>query len=48
VQQKCHSFLVSFGVSYNFVAQKWSILAVFHKKSIFGKLLGSRLEGIEI
>jgi len=32
--------LLSFGVSYDFVARKWRILAIFHtKKSIFGKLL---------
>ena len=26
--------LLSFGVSYDFVAQKWKILAIFHKKKI--------------
>ena len=31
---------LSFGVSYDFVAQKWRILEIFHKKeSILGKLL---------
>ena len=36
--------LLSFGVSYNFVAQKWRILAIFHKKTF----LENQLEGIEI
>ena len=28
-------YLLSFGVSYDFVAQKWRILAIFHKKNHF-------------
>ena len=32
--------LVSFGVSYNSVAQKWKILAIFDKKLKFWELLG--------
>jgi hypothetical protein len=36
--------LLSFGVSYNFVAQKWRILAIFHKN----QFLGNYLEGIGI
>ena len=32
--------LLSFGVSYYFVAPNWRILAIFHKKTIFGKLIG--------
>ena len=36
--------LLSFGVSYYFVAQKWRILAIFHKKIFFGNYL----EGIVI
>ena len=30
--------LFSFGVNYYFVAQKWGISAIFHKKTIFGKI----------
>ena len=37
--------LLSFGVSYDFVAQKWRILAIFHKKNLF---LRNYLEGIGI
>jgi hypothetical protein len=29
----CH--LLSFGVSYDFIAKKWRILAIFHKKNHF-------------
>ena len=30
--------LLFFGVSYNFVAQKWRILAIFHKKINFWEI----------
>ena len=30
--------LLSFGVSYDFVAQKWRILAIFHKKINFWEI----------
>jgi hypothetical protein len=36
---------LSFGVSYDFVAQKWRILAIFYKKNQFG---GNYLEVIGI
>ena len=32
------SHLLSFGVSYDFVAQKWRILAIFHKKINFWEI----------
>ena len=37
--------MLSFGASYYFVAQKWRILAIFHKKN---KFLGNYLDGIGI
>ena len=36
--------LLSFGVSYNFVAQKLRILAIFHKKINFGEITWKVLE----
>ena len=39
VERTDDSNLLSFGVSYNFVAQKWRILAIFYKKINFWEII---------